>query len=119
MRSRLALFPGGAAGAGLLLLRVSVAVSALMLIGAAALSLDLQIMGVLLAAGLCAGFQTRVLAALSLGASLLSATSLGLGAAHAISALALVLTGPGAFSIDARLFGRRTVTLRNSDDTSV
>jgi hypothetical protein len=119
MRSRIAIFPGGAAGAGLLLLRLSVAASALILIGCDRFSNDVQILCILLAGGICAGLQTRVLAGLSLGVSLLDSASLGLPLIHAISAMALVLTGPGAFSVDARLFGRRTITLADSEDTNV
>lgn len=117
------MFPGGSAGAGLLLLRASVAVSTLMLAAEfAPATYTPQFIGVLLAIGLCAGFQTRVFAALSLLAPLLcviAATAPGLAAVHAISAAALVMTGPGAFSVDARLFGRRTVTLPDPDDTNV
>jgi uncharacterized membrane protein YphA (DoxX/SURF4 family) len=32
------------------------------------------------------------------------------GGIHAIQALSLALIGPGAFSVDARLFGRRVLT---------
>jgi hypothetical protein len=124
MRSRIALFPGGGAGAGLLLLRVSVAVSTLTLTAACIQASYIpHFLGALLAIGLCGGLQTRLLASLSPLASLaclLAATPpLGLAAVHVISAGALALTGPGAFSIDARLFGRRTVTLPDPDDTIV
>ncbi len=119
MRSRTAIFPGGALGSGLLLLRLSVATSALMLIGCDQDFGALQLLCIFFAVGLCAGVQTRLLAAISLSASVLGAAPLGLSIVHAISAVALVLTGPGAFSLDARLFGRRTITLPRSDDTNV
>jgi hypothetical protein len=122
MRSRTALFPGGVTGAGLLILRVCVAASTVILIGSASPSYGPQLLAVLIAASIGVGLQTRVLAALALLASVLgldAARSLGPAAVHALSSLALILTGPGAFSVDSRLFGRRTVTLPESDDTNV
>jgi hypothetical protein len=124
MSFEIALFPGGIVGAGLLLLRTSVAVSVLMLTNLFSQTFGLaQWAGVLAAIGLCAGLQTRTLAGLSLFAPLLSLTAasapLGQTALHLTTALALALTGPGAFSADARLFGRRTITLRDRDDSIV
>jgi hypothetical protein len=123
MRSGLALFPGGSVGAGLLMLRVSVAVSTLLLAAEFTPATYIpQFIGVLFGLALCAGFQTRIAAGLSLVAPLLcviAATAPGLSAVHSISAAALAMTGPGAFSVDARLFGRRTVTLPDPDDTIV
>lgn len=124
MSSRIALFPGGSAGAGLLLLRVSVAVSTLMLTAACIRASYIpHFLGVLVAIGLCGGLQTRALAAVSLFAALVClvvpSPPLGLASVHVISAIALALTGAGAFSLDARLFGRRTVTLPDPDDTIV
>ncbi len=117
------MFPGGSVGAGLLILRVSVAVSTLLLAAEFTPATYIpQFIGVLFGLALCAGFQTRIVAALSLVAPLLcviAATAPELSAVHAISAAALAMTGPGAFSVDARLFGRRTVTLPDPDDTIV
>jgi putative oxidoreductase len=122
MRSRAAFFPGGLTGAGLLVLRFSIAISAIAL---AAKSFSqpqiLQCLGIVAAVGLCAGFQTRALAGLSLLASLLGVITavvpVEMGLLHAIFAVSLMLTGPGAFSADARLFGRRTITLPDRDDS--
>lgn len=123
MRSWIALFPGGVAGAGLLLLRFSVATSTLLLTAAhIPASYVPHFIGVFLAIGLCIGLQTRVAATGCLLASLLcliTGVAPGLAVVHAISAAALVLTGPGALSIDARLFGRRTVQLPDRDDPIV
>jgi hypothetical protein len=124
MRSRIALFPGGSAGAGLLLLRVSVAVSTLMLTAACIRASYIpHFLGVLVAIGLCGGLQTRILAVVgslaSLACLMAASPPLGLAAVHTISAIALAFTGAGAFSLDARLFGRRTVTLPDPDDTIV
>lgn len=122
MISGLGLFPGGTTGAGLLLLRVSVATSLLVLsflrFGGANL---LQFLAVLGAVGLCAGFQTRLVACLSIAVPIFGFTATAvfvpLAALHTIDALAVVLTGPGAWSTDAISFGRRTVTLPDRDDT--
>ena len=124
MISGFALFPGGVTGAGVSLLRVSVASSLLLLslVHSEGANL-LQFLAVLGAVALCAGFQTRVVAALSFAVPLLGfATGAGfapLAILHAMDAGALVLTGPGAWSIDAVLFGRRTVTLPDRNDPIV
>jgi hypothetical protein len=83
----------------------------------------LFIAGVLVSAGLAAGFHTRKLAALCVAAE---AARLLLASPDVLAMLpvtgsvaALVLIGPGAFSIDARLFGRRTVTLPSIPNTKV
>ena len=124
MTSGTAIFPAGFTGVGLLLLRFSVAASILLL--AAPLSQASyipQFVGVIAAAGLCAGLQTRVLAALSLLAPLLcfvtETASPGLILLHALTAAALAMTGPGAFSADARLFGRQTIRLPEKNDPKV
>lgn len=124
MRSGAVYFPGGVTGIGLLFLRFSVAASVLLLTAQVSRGPDiLQLMGIALTAGLCAGLWTRLMAGLALLAALLC---LALGGAlpawellHALSAAALAMTGPGAFSADARLFGRRTITWRDRDDTIV
>jgi len=122
MRTGHALFPAGFIGGGLLLLRLSTAGSLLLLTG---LNSDvanwLQFLAILTAVGLCAGLQTRVLAALSLVAPLLALAPapVPLTAVHVIDAVALALTGPGAWSVDAVLFGRRKVILPDRDDTIV
>jgi hypothetical protein len=119
MISGLAQYPGGAMGAGLLLLRFSVAGSLLKLSVLPSEAANwLEFLVVLGATGLCAGLRTRVIASLSLTALFVSAPS-ALSALHAVDALALILTGPGAWSVDAFLFGRRTVTLPDREDTIV
>jgi hypothetical protein len=121
MISGLALFPGGVTGVGLLLLRFSVASSLLLLsvarFGGANL---MQFLAVLAAISVCVGFRTRAAAGLTLAFPIIAFAS-GTGLAqlailHAIDAVALVLTGPGAWSADAVTFGRRTVTFPDPDD---
>ena len=124
MISGVALFPGGAAGAGLLLLRFSVAGSLLALSASHfGTANGLEFIAILAIIGLCAGLQTRLLAALNVGAPILG-VALGAGFVplailHGVNALVLVLTGPGAWSVDAVLFGRRTVKLPDHNDTIV
>jgi hypothetical protein len=108
------MFPQGGPGLALLLLRISVGSiffintaklghgSSVSLVGAGALL-------VLLA--LAVGFMTPYLAVIAFAAA---AGPLVMGhpgdLVHAVSvvdALALALLGPGAYSVDARLFGRR------------
>lgn len=115
----LATFPAGAAGAALLLLRVSAALVILI----AAMTCGLHPMwgwvGMgLVGAALVLGFLARIGAALVvLVAGLVAATASGslswLFALHALDGVALVLLGPGAYSIDARMFGRRVITFES------
>lgn len=70
----------------------------------------------LLAAAVASGLYTRLLAALSVfaGVALLIGGECKMPTlliTQMIDAAAVVLIGPGAFSIDARMFGRATITL--------
>jgi hypothetical protein len=116
------IFSGGAAGAALLLMRIATA--ATLLLGTLHLPRPdaWQIFATaLLAVGLLAGFLTRAVGAL--GALLLGVLAARTGgtiggflALHGIQALALALLGAGAYSIDARLFGRRVIRLDDGRD---
>jgi hypothetical protein len=74
------------------------------------------------AAVVCSGLQTRMLAGISVLAPVfglvMGAAPIGVIVLHIMSTAALALTGPGAFSADARLFGRRTITLPNGDHSN-
>jgi uncharacterized membrane protein YphA (DoxX/SURF4 family) len=118
MQRLFSIFPSGWPGVALLLLRGSVALAVLLpaysqrqvLPSLALLAL------ILLSAILCAGFLTPVVAGLAAAVHLVAALSLGTGNEGAtlvaiVDALALALLGPGAYSIDARRFGRRLVEL--------
>lgn len=104
-------FPGRAVGGGLLLLRLSAALSLLSErdVGGARLWL-----ACLLATALILGLRTRLAAALNLGLALIVFPDNGglvIAFAHMLATAALVLAGPGAFSVDAMIFGRRTIRL--------
>lgn len=104
-------FPAGGSGAGLLLLRVAVAAHLLLAALDAdttsawwwlmllALAVALLCLGLLtpLAAGACAAAQLSWLGGVEDAQVLIGI----------LCALALLLLGPGAYGLDARLFGRR------------
>jgi hypothetical protein len=110
-------FPGGLAGTALLLLRASlvlflVSASAVQPFSGAWATAALY----LLAITITAGFHTRIAAALSAVGLMLLVWPMGWippmpYLIHALDAVALALIGPGAFSIDALMFGRRTMHL--------
>ncbi len=117
MKQLFSAYPAGLAGAALLLFRFSLG---LFLATSASEILSLNHWPALLLDGLAImlgfGIATRSVAgfvavgaaiALLLGACATPALLLP----HAIDAVALALIGPGAFSIDARLFGRATIHL--------
>ena len=110
-------FPGGAAGVALILFRLSAAVA---IAGAAGQhpmhDMKWTALAVALAIGLVAGFPTRLLAlACAVLAAIVAWTlqiePIAYSGAFILSMLGLALIGPGAYSVDAVLFGRRTVHL--------
>lgn len=106
-------FPTGAPGLGLLLLRAFVALT---LITADLKMSSWVIAGFFIAGGACLliGFLTPVAAvSIALGAV---ALVIFFGSNYAIAVVfilgaAIALLGPGAFSVDARLFGRREIRI--------
>lgn len=74
---------------------------------------------ILLGTALCAGFLTPVAALLAVALQLLRFTSSNASlvclSVIILNTLALAILGPGAYSVDALLFGRRLL-LTNRDD---
>jgi hypothetical protein len=114
------MFPQGWPGAGLLLLRAAVAGGTALGLDVAGLSLPpalpwciaaLLLFGALtpLACLLCCLLAIGVLSQADWGATATTALLTGLSAA------ALALLGPGAFSLDSALFGRRRLILPGRD----
>jgi len=111
------MFPTGAAGVALVLLRFSVAT---MLVTNTMTSEDpavhmWELAGLsLLVASLCLGVFTPVASVLSCSVEIAALSDLReLGVTHLIVSIlitaSLAMLGPGAYSIDARMFGRRLV----------
>jgi uncharacterized membrane protein YphA (DoxX/SURF4 family) len=131
-------FPGGCPGVGLLLLRVAVVVT--VLAQCIAYAADWRHLGfvtaaagflaiassVLLLIGYLTPFSAVLVALTSLGTALawfpppnpnLFDTKLATALVTVI-AVAIACLGPGAFSLDARLFGRREITIPTSSPSS-
>ena len=116
------MFPAGRAGIALLCLRISVV--ATLLLGAELSQLPSPVSTwavAILGFSLCIGLATPISAAICCTAEIYLLFKTGGTMAlcvtmSALIALALALLGPGAYSIDARLFGRRRVVFRNRAD---
>ena len=111
------MFPGGLAGGALLLLRLcaaSILLGAIFEAGTPAAAPVKVLFLLLISVMLLSGFLTPVACVLSLA---LQATTIWAlhGPAfmdaelHMVMTISLLLLGPGAYSIDARLFGRRLI----------
>jgi hypothetical protein len=105
-------FPDGRAGVGLLLLRVAVGASVVVrarnwLVAPAWQTIAVGSLALLVALLLLIGFLTPVAGSLGVAVGLMSFAATGL--CLFILAAAIVLLGPGAYSIDSRLFGRREI----------
>jgi hypothetical protein len=117
------MFPGGWPGLALLLLRISVA--AALVVSAAngyLSSYHLLVAGVtLISISLSIGFLTPYLSATACAFAVVNllighhAGSLN-GIFQIFDAAALALLGPGAYSVDARLFGRRVTVVQPAAD---
>ena len=114
------LYPGGWAGFALFLLRCSLAAQFIILanmLNIAATYLELLATAGLILA-LLLGLVTQVAAVVYAAIAVFEFERVGgvIGACVLVTGLmgiSLALLGPGAFSIDARLYGRREISLNN------
>jgi hypothetical protein len=113
------MFPRAAPGYGLLLLRLSVAtmlhVDSLGQFAVAAPAWRLVGLGLCscaLGAGILTPYVATLSAAVLLSVFATSAEHNVVSATAGLNAIALALLGPGAYSLDARLFGRRMLVMR-------
>ena len=113
------MFPRGGHGAGLVLLRVSTIASLPALAsGHSHWAVTALIAG--LAIGLLLGFMTPAVSALSIASMLftlvLAARPPDPGSVMLLlQSIALILLGPGAYSMDARMYGRRIIDVERRD----
>jgi uncharacterized membrane protein YphA (DoxX/SURF4 family) len=116
-------FPGGAPGVALLLLRAALAVSLMdhgrECVWAPTPQFWCAVFGAL-AGLLCFGFITPIVAYLSCFAGLGDFALAGYGGwqfvlLFSLTAIALALLGPGAYSIDAKRFGHRLIVFPPSE----
>jgi hypothetical protein len=120
MGTFISLYPGGSAGLALIILRCSLTAE----LGFLSFILDVSITNwealivVALALALLLGFATQVAAIMYVGVAAFALRAVGgvTGTCIAMTglmAISLALLGPGAFSLDARLYGRREISLDN------
>lgn len=123
MQRLFSMFPAGRAGVALALLRLAVIASMLdvmILKNAIAPSASQIAAAVVFSLSLLFGLATPVTAALCCIAQIAVCIKLEAPFVHSIiataCATALMLIGPGAYSLDARLFGRRLLDLRETEN---
>jgi len=123
------MFPPGGPGIGLLLLRITVAATFVLIVANQTgfssihtLFVGALLMSLCLTIGLLTPYLSFVVCVYALVNLFGSGSHLDelLLASLMLNAVALALLGPGAYSVDARLFGRRVVVVpppRNADRT--
>jgi hypothetical protein len=108
------MFPSGAPGVALLLLRVGVATTIFTTGWNSRIPIPLLLLLALHCLFLCLGIFTPILAALGCVFELVSAgfmndQSIVAVFSPSLDAAAVAMLGPGAYSLDARRFGRRVI----------
>ena len=120
MTKFLSRYPDGAAGVALVLMRLSCAIIAYSMLARLPLPIFFSdfatILSAVIAFALVTGIGTRAIAFMLAGVAMVDVfKNFGDGGlamiGNAIGYAALVLLGPGAYSIDANVFGRRVVRL--------
>ena len=119
------MFPRGAPGVGLLLLRVFLGAEIASNVEPGTSGLNLVLVGALLACALAilVGIATPIAAILAILIEMIDPnTHFARISLHSFAppviGIALALLGPGAFSVDARWFGRRLMQFGPDDDDS-
>ncbi len=112
--TRFSIFPSGPRGAALLLLRISAATLIALCLNTLQLSswsaAGLFVVAAALVAGFCTRLAAVICAILATAAFIRTGGTLSwLTGLQALSTVALAILGAGAYSIDARLFGRRVI----------
>ena len=128
MRRLFSSFADGAPGAGLLLMRLvaggalvaraAMALAAGLALGAAALQAFILVIGVLLIVGLWTPVAAMLAAAIAAWGAFANPGTAGFDVLLSTLGVALALLGPGAWSIDARLFGWKRVEIRRAEAES-
>lgn len=120
MQRLFSMFPHGLPGVGLLLLRAAVALPLFDDMCSYWPSLTLWIVCAyfLLMTGLVLGIATPVacMIALAVHSAAVESPHLAQNLLNPLTAVSLALLGPGAFSFDAHLFGRRQIILPSDTD---
>jgi len=125
MQRLFTMFPSGRVGIALVCLRLSAVVALALGVGSTKPLADVvALLAMAIGLALCIGFATPICASICcLAAAYHAACATGAASLclviSALNALALALLGPGAYSIDARLYGRRRVVFKHAEGERV